>query len=99
MRKLTKVSLLASILLAAVMTAPTLYAQGDQQPSGSMMGHGMMGDESTKGDGGMMGDMMGMMKMMKQMSQMMDHCSNMMSNSHPNDQWRKNTPSQPEKNG
>jgi hypothetical protein len=47
----------------------------------SMMGYGMMGN----GRG-----MMGMMKMMNE-------CSNMMHNARPNDQWRKNTPSEPEK--
>jgi len=78
MRKLV----LASILGAAVTAAPSLYAQGGEEPSGSMMDHGTMGD------------MTGMMKMMKQMSQMMDHCSNMMSDRRPNDQWRKNAPSE-----
>jgi hypothetical protein len=78
--------------MAGIVAAPALYAQGDPGPSGSMTGHGMMGD-GTKGDGGMMG----MMKMRGQMSQMMDHCNNMMSNSRPNDQWRKNAPSEPEK--
>jgi hypothetical protein len=99
MRKFTKTLLPAAILVAAVMVAPSLHAQGDQSPSGSMTGHrGMMGDTSTKDDGGMTGDMMGMMKMMKQMSQMMDHCNNMMSDSRPNDQWRKNSP-EPDKKG
>lgn len=37
--------------------------------------------------------------MMKQMSQMADHCNNMMSHSRPNDQWRRNAPSEPEKKG
>lgn len=99
MCKFTKTLLLAAILVAGGMAAPSLYAQGDQGPSGSMMGHGMMGDNSTKDGGGMMGDMPGMMKMMKQMSQMMDHCNNMMSDSRPNDQWRKNSPSEPEQKG
>jgi hypothetical protein len=40
-----------------------------------------------------------MMKMMRQTSEMMDHCNNMMSNSRPNEQWRKNSPSQREKRG
>lgn len=100
MRRFTKTLLPAAILVAGVMAAPSLYAQGDQSPSGSMMGHGgMMGDKSTKDEGGMMGDMMGMMKMMTQMSQMMDRCNNMMSDSRPNDQWRKSSPSEPEKKG
>lgn len=99
MRKLTKALLPAAILIVGVMAAPSLYAQGDKRPSGSMMGRDMMGDKSTKDDGAMMGDMMGMMKMMKQMSQMMDHCNNMMSDSRPNDQWRKDAPAEPEKKG
>ncbi len=95
MRKLTKTLLPAAILAAGVMAAPSLYAQGDQDSSGSRMGHGMMGDKSTKDEKGM-GDMMGMMK---QMSQMMDHCNNMMSDSRPNDRQQKDSPSEPEKKG
>lgn len=96
MRKFTKTLLPAAILVTGVMAAPSLYAQGDQAPSGSMMRNGgMMGDKSTKDDGGMMG----MMKMMTQMSQMMDRCNNMMSDNRPNEQWRKNAPSEPEKKG
>jgi hypothetical protein len=89
MRKLTSCLLFAFILLWGAMTARALYAQGDQVQSGSM-GHGMMGDSNVKGAGGMMG-------MTKHGGQMMDHCSNMMNDNHPNDQWRKNTPSEPEK--
>ena len=55
----------------------------------------MMGNRDGKDGGGMMG----MMKMMRQMNEMMDHCNNMMSNSRPNEQWRKTSPSQPEKRG
>lgn len=95
MRKVTTALLLASILAAGVAAAPSIYAQTNQEPSGSMMGHGMMRDKSTKNEGGMMG----MMHMMQQMSQMMDHCSNMMGDSRPNDQWPKTTPSEPEKKG
>ena len=62
MRKTTTTLLLASTLVAGATAAPLLYAQGSQQPSGSMMGHGMMGDKNTN-DRGMMG-------MMKQMSEM-----------------------------
>lgn len=98
MRKLTKALLPASILAAGVMTASSLYAQGDEDSPGSMMGRGMMGDKSSKDEKGM-GDMMGMMKMMKQRSQMMDHCNNMMSDDRPNDHWRKDSPSGPEKKG
>ena len=91
MRKFTTTLLLASTLVASAMAAPLLYAQGSQQPSGSMMGHGMMGDKNTN-DGGMMG-------MMKQMSEMMDHCNGMMSDRRPNDQWRRTAPSAPDKSG
>ena len=80
MRKSTTTLLLASTLVAGAMAAPLLYAQGGHQPSGSMMGHGMMG-------------------MMKQMSEMMDHCNGMMGDRRPNEQWRKTSPSQPEKRG
>jgi len=91
MRKLTAALLLGSVLVAGVMAAPALYAQDGR----SMMGHGMMGD--TKGEGGMRG----MMGTMKQMSEMADHCSSMMSDSakRPNEQWRKESPSEPEKKG
>lgn len=99
MRKLAIVATFASILLASVMVAPSLYAEAGHDSSGSMIGNGMMGDNGTRNSEGMMGDMMGMMKKMKQMSQMMDHCISMMSDSRPNDQWRKNAPSGPEKKG
>ena len=92
MRKLTTTFLLASTLVGGAMAAPSLYAQGSRESSGSMMDHGMMGDKNTKDKGGMMG-------MMKQMSEMADHCSNMMNDSRPNDQWRKNAPLEPEKKG
>jgi hypothetical protein len=58
-----------------------------------MMSNGMMGNNGTGSAGGMMG----MMKVMKQMGQMMDHCNGMMSDSRPNEQWRKNAPAEPEK--
>jgi hypothetical protein len=93
MRELTKAVLPAAILVTGIVAAPAIYAQGNRGPSDSMMGHRMMGDNSTTDDGGMMG----MMKMKGQMGQMMDHCNNMMGNSRPNDQWRKNAPSEPEK--
>ena len=104
MRKLTTTLTFASIFFAGVMTAPSLYAQGNHDSSGSMMGNGVMGDKNTNeknsnNDGGMMGDMMGMMKMMTQMSQMMDRCNNMMSDSRPNDQWQRNSDPEPEKKG
>ena len=91
MRKFTTTLLLVSTLVAGAMAAPLLYAQGGQQPSGSMMGHGMMGDKNTN-DRGMMG-------MMKQMSEMMDHCNGMMGDRRPNDQWRRTAPSTPDKSG
>ncbi len=93
MRKHTTALAIAAALAATVAAVPALYAEDNQTPSAPMMKDGMMGDD-TNGDG-----MMGMMKMMKQMSQMMDHCSNMMSDSRPNQQWRKKSPSQPEKKG
>ena len=88
MRKFTTTLLLVSTLVAGAMAAPLLYAQ----PSGSMMGHGMMGGKNTNDKGGMMG-------MMKQMSEMMDHCNSMMSDRRPNDQWRRAAPSTPDKSG
>jgi hypothetical protein len=79
--------------LAATITAVSaLYAEDNQTPSGSMMRRGMMGHDNNGGG-------MGMMKMMKQMSQMMGHCNNMMNGSRPNEQWRKKSPSQPDKKG
>jgi len=90
MRKYTIALVIAATLAATAAAVPALYAEDNH--SGPMMRHGMMGDDNNGGG-------MGMMKMMKQMSQMMDHCSNMMSDSRPNDQWRKKPPSQPEKKG
>jgi Spy/CpxP family protein refolding chaperone len=92
MRKFTTTFLLASTLVAGAMAVPSLSAQGSQERSGSMMDHGMMGDKNTNDKGGMMG-------MMKQMSEMMDHCNSMMSDGRPNDQWRRNRPSTPNKGG
>ena len=91
MRKFTTTLLLASTLVAGAIAAPSLYGQGDHQPSGSMMGHGMTEDKNTN-DGGMMG-------MMKQMSARMDHCNGMMGDRRPNDQWRRTAPSTPDKSG
>jgi hypothetical protein len=91
MRKLTLLAAFASILLASVMVAPSPYAEAGQGSSGSMMSNGIMGDTGSAGG------MMGMMKMMEQMGQMMDHCNGMMSDSRPNEQWRKNAPAEPEK--
>lgn len=98
MRKFSTTFLLASVFLVGVMGAPSLYAQGSQEPSGSTTGHGMMGGKEND-DGGMK-DMMKMMKMMKQMekmSQMMDHCSSMMSaEKKSKDEMPKMTPKEPE---
>jgi len=85
----------ALILAASVAAASSIYAQTNQEPSGLMMGHGMMGDKNTN-EGGMMG----MMNMMQRMSRMMDHCGQMMSGNpryggRPNDQWRKESPATP----
>ena len=88
MRKLTAMLLLGSTLLGTAAVAASLNTQ-DKGSSGSMMGRDMMGD----GDGG------GMMGMMKQMSQMVDRCNGMMSDSRPNDQWRKNLPAEPDQRG
>jgi hypothetical protein len=93
MRKHKAILILASALVVAVGAAPALYAQTDQKPAGSMMRHGMMRDHSGH-DG-----MMSMMKGMQRMGEMMDHCASMMGNARPNDQWRNNAPSEPEKRG
>ena len=90
MRKLTFVTAFASFLLASVIVAPSLYAEAEHGSSGSMVGNGMMGGNSTRSGEGMMG-------MTKQMGRMMDHCNSMMDGSRPNDQWRKNAPAEPEK--
>ena len=79
--------LATALLLGSVLLAGAIATPAlyaeDQKPSGSTTENGMMG----------------MMKMMRQTSEMMDHCNNMMSNSRPNEQWRKNSPSQREKRG
>ena len=86
MRKIATVLSLTVLLTAALVAAPSVYAE--QEGSGSGMGRGMMDN----------GGMMGMMKMMKQMGRMMDHCSGMMNDggNRPNDQWRRKAPSEPE---
>jgi hypothetical protein len=85
MRKLTLALLLVSAFAALTTTAPPIYARDGQGSCGSMMGHGMMGDDHAKTNGGMMG-MKDMMNMMRQMSEMIDHCNNMMGNDRPSDQ-------------
>ena len=97
MRKPERMLALTAIFVAALLATSTLYARDNNRSSGSMMGGGMMG-------GGMMGDgMMGESNMMGQMSKMMDYCSGMMQGgprgNRPNDQWRKEQPVTPDKNG
>ncbi len=88
MRKYTTALVVAAALAATIAAVPALYAEDNH--SGPMMRHGMMGDDNNGGG-------MGMMKMMKQMSQMMDHCSNMMNDKRPNDQWRRKQSSDQDK--
>lgn len=91
MRKYTTALVLGSALIAGVVITPALQAHDRRMPSGSMMG--MMGDEDSRD---------GMMGMMNRMSRMMDHCNTMMQSrgsGRPNDQWRKNAPAAPDKNG
>jgi hypothetical protein len=92
MRKLTTALVLAFIFVAAMFATSSLYAQGDHARFSAMMGRGMMGDDNADDDGGMMG-------MMKGMGRMIGHCNSMMSDDRPNDQWRKNAPADPQKNG
>jgi hypothetical protein len=74
-------------------TASPIFAADDNQSPGSNMGSGMMGHG-------------GMMDMMQQMSQMMESCNKMMQgkdaapdSGKPNEQWRKDMPMQPDKEG
>lgn len=84
----------AAVLIAGLAVAPILYANDAKTPEHdqSTMGQAM------KGHGGMM-------NMMGQKNQMMDHCAEMMqgamgdSADRPNEQWRKQAPKAPEKNG
>jgi hypothetical protein len=80
-------NLTTAVLLGSVLVAGVMVAPSLYAQSA--------GNEDGKDGGGMMG----MMRMMRQMGQMMDHCNNMMSDSRPNEQWRKNSPSQLEKKG
>jgi hypothetical protein len=95
MHKFVKSLLAAGALVASLATAPALYAHDtgkSQGDSGSMM------DSGTMGQGGMM-------NMMGQMNQMMDHCNQMMQGAmgngagRPNEQWHKEAPPAPDKNG
>jgi len=83
-------------LAIGLAAAPAVYAHDSSKPGGSMMGPGTMGP-------GMMGQG-GMMNMVGQMGQMMEHCNDMMQgkagdhgSGKPNDQWRKDAPTAPEK--
>ncbi len=93
MRKLTKTLALTFVFIAGLTAVSALYAQDSKRSPGSTMKHGMMDDGKTDG-GGMMG-------MMMQMTKMMDHCNNMMGSggNRPNDQWRKDAPTEPERKG
>ena len=86
MRKHTKVLLIAGALVTSLAAAPTLLAHDSGE-------HGMMGRDGMMGRGGTMGNMGSMMRMM-------EHCSQMMADGsrRPNDQWRKDPPSEPKKN-
>ena len=64
-----------AVLIAGIISAPAVYADGTSKSPGSMMGQGgMMGHG---GQGGQMGQG-GMMNMMGQMDQMMATCNQMM---------------------
>ncbi len=77
----------------------TAVLLGSVLVAGAMAAPSLYAQSAGNEDGKDGGRMMGMMRMMRQMSEMMDHCGNMMSDSRPNDQWRKKSPSQPEKKG
>jgi hypothetical protein len=86
MRRQAAILALASVLAVGV-AASALYAQDSRH------------DGMTSPGG-----MMGMMGMMQQMGRMMDYCGQMMSanprdGGRPNDQWRKQTPAPPGRNG
>lgn len=94
MRKFLATLAAASALGIGLATAPTLDAHESQGSRGSTMGPGMMGQ------GGMMGGMMNMMgQMMEQCSQMMQGMTGGGGSGRPNDQWRKEAPKQPDKDG
>ena len=87
MRSFNKPVYLTLMAGAALIAAPSLYAQGDQAPSGpktdqpAMQG-GMMGQGGTGG----------MMNMMQQMSQMMEQCNKMMSDHRSHEHHNKSAP-------
>lgn len=85
MRNIRRTLALAAVSVVVLAVPAALYAQELHAPSGSMMRGGMMG-------GG---------QMMERMSRMMDHCGAMMQGGYrgdrPNDQWRRNPPTAPDK--
>ncbi len=95
MRNLKRTLALALVLLGALAAAPALYADDSHGSHGSMMDRGMMGRSGMMGGHGM--------GMMNQMRQMMDQCGAMMQGGsrgdRPNDQWRRQTPTTPDKDG
>jgi hypothetical protein len=95
MRKQTKTFVAATVLIAGIAAATSLYADDPGKTGGDggmMMSPGMMGEGGT-------------MPMTEQMSDMMDHCSQMMQGADdggsgvPNEQWKKKAPNTPEKDG
>lgn len=75
MKTITRLSLAAA--LAALIAAPTAFAQDDDSPGQMMQGDGMMGQGDMPGMMGQ-GGMQGMMGMMQQMGPMMEQCTEMM---------------------
>jgi|GEM_PF-2221923 len=95
MRRSTLALLLAVISFAVTAVSAIVYARDPEGSSGSMMGGGMMGGGMM--DGGMMGG--GMMGRM--MSGMMGNADAMMHRSsrggRPNEQWRNDGRSMPDR--
>ena len=90
MRRLERTLALALVLLGAAAVAPAVCAGESHGSHGSMMGRGMMGGSGMMGGRGI--------GMMNQMSRIMDQCGAMMQgNERPNDQWRRNPPSDQDK--
>ena len=82
MRKFRRTLAFASAFAAAILAVSALYADNPRGKRESMMGHS---------------NMMG--KQMGRMGEMMEGCGRMMGDrsNKPNDQWRKQVPSAPEK--
>ena len=89
MRSFKKSVYLTLVAGVALIAAPTLYAQGDQAPSGPKTDQPAM-------RGGMMGQG-GMMNMMQQMSQMMEQCNKMMSEHRSHEHDNKSAPAREKK--